>query len=589
MNPENFYLIISYIEIVIYIITIIFLIFCRKSSILAFFIILLVLDIYFETIFSHALVAFRGDFYNALYKIIYHTLPVSLVISYCAIISEFFNKSLKVIPFVFGLLVIALLIADVFTFRQFNTHVTLSDVINFSGDWINSFDMILNFITNDIHIITPIIILLITYSYISFNKAKTRDKMVTWSAMVCFSILFFTMHKPQTTLWDNYFDNILTSSKASVKALKEYSQDYKYRQYSPNILTVPGINLRKNIIIIMVESLSSDYSKLLNGHYDSIPNLDKIAKDNIYFPNYYSEGYNTDTGNFALLNSIPFIHSNSTYYKEKYFYNNLAAVFKKNGYITNVFYSADPIGELNKIWNKSQFTHEYGGYQTFYKNSERLTFNSVPDEDLLDYFVHHLKTSKNQEPFLSLIQTTTTHHPYILPKTHERSFLKTMKYIDTVIPKFIENLRHLNFFDNGILIITGDHRVMLPYTSQEEDTYGKMGVARVPLFIIGLENNYGISQNLPFSHTSLNGLLQYLNLPYAKIYEFNRIPIDKIGVAYEEKPIFYQIHEPEDKVLVLFHEKQFVVHLNGDNTSFDTSIDQKTQDEILSLITWIRN
>ena len=102
---------------------------------------------------------------------------------------------------------------------------------------------------------------------------------------------------------------------------------------------------------------------------------------------------------------------------------------------------------------------------------------------------------------------------------------------------------------------------MLPYTSQEEDTYGKMGVARVPLFIIGLENNYGISQNLPFSHTSLNGLLQYLNLPYAKIYEFNRIPIDKIGVAYEEKPIFYQIHEPEDKVLVLFHEKQFVVHL----------------------------
>ena len=128
---------------------------------------------------------------------------------------------------------------------------------------------------------------------------------------------------------------------------------------------------------------------------------------------------------------------------------------------------------------------------------------------------------------------------------------------------------------------------MNPYTSAERKKFGEFGIARVPLIIVGLEQRYGI-KNVPFSHSSLSGLLQYLNLPAAQIYEFNQLPIEKTGGPFRSKPILYQFHEPADKMLVLFKNKQYSIYLNGDDTYIDGQMDQKMQEDILKEITWIR-
>ena len=137
------------------------------------------------------------------------------------------------------------------------------------------------------------------------------------------------------------------------------------------------------------------------------------------------------------------------------------------------------------------------------------------------------------------------------------------------------------------MIITGDHRAMIPYRIQERNKYGNFGIARVPLIIIGLENNLGIT-DVPFSHSSLSGLLQYINLPVVKMYDFNQLPVRQNNSLTESKPILYQVHEPADLVFVLWNDKQYTVHLDGDDTYIEDCSDQNILDQILKQITWLR-
>jgi hypothetical protein len=48
-----------------------------------------------------------------------------------------------------------------------------------------------------------------------------------------------------------------------------------------------------------------------------------------------------------------------------------------------------------------------------------------------------------------------------------------------------DELLRRHFFDNGVLIVTGDHRKMRPVREEEQDKYGESAKARVPLVVIG--------------------------------------------------------------------------------------------------------
>ena len=559
----------------------------RKVSFFLIGIILPVLLAYHKILINDGLELFRGDFLNTTYKIIYNEYPVALLIAVFATVSLLTKRwYLKIIPFVCGLTLILAVTGDIFTYRQFNTHLIFSDLLNFYKDGADSLHIIKDFLTHNGYVITALVLSCTFFCLASIRTLNKNEKTTALITTGILGLIAALMPVPQSTLWDNVFDNILKVGHTSVNVSKSYSSTYKYLDYEPRIMTVPGLNLKKNVIIVMTESLSSDESRLLNGSFNNLENLDRLALDNIYFSDYYSEGYNTDAGNFTLLTSIPFAH-NTNIFKDLFYSNSLNSHFVANGYTTNLFYTAEPIGNLNKIYDKSKFIKQYSGHESFYENSERLTFNSVPDADLFNFVVKKVKNNDEGRPFLSLIMTTTTHHPYTVPQTHVQNFHEAIRYVDRSIYKFYQDLKENHFFDNGILVITGDHRAMNPYTSAERKKFGEFGIARVPLIIVGLEQKYGI-KDVPFSHSSLSGLLQYLNLPVAQIYEFNQLPIEKTGEPFRSKPILYQFHEPADKMIVLFKNKQYSIYLNGDDTYIDGQMDQKMQEAILKEVTWIR-
>lgn len=549
---------------------------------------------YWEIMKKDAVDNFRGDTLNALYKIFHSEYPVTMIVisfgaaSFC--LKKWYWKLLTSLP---GLLTIALIMADIFTYSQFKTHIIISDIFNFYKDGFDSIHIVIHFIKRNWFIIINFIMALCLFIFMSYaakSDKKGRYQIILTALLLSAGI--YLLPEPQSTLWDSMFDNILHGGHASLNAERQYSGNYKYNEYEPVIRTLNGLNLRKNVIVVMTESLSADESGLLNGSYNNLPNLDRLAQDNLYFSDYYSEGYNTDGGNFAFLTSLPYIHNGkklSEYIQSDHYYSNsITKLFSKYGYVTNLFYTASPIGSLNDIYNKLNFTNQFDGNDSFYDNSERLTFDSVPDGDLFDYVISKIDyIVGGEQPSFSLIMTTTTHAPYIVPKTHEKDFHKVIRYVDQAIYDFYLKLKERRFFDNGLLIITGDHRAMVPYSIQERNKYGNFGIARVPLIIIGLKNNSGIT-DVPFSHSSLSGLLQYINLPTVKMYDFNQLPVKQNDLLTESKPILYQVHEPADQVFVLLNNKQYTVHLDGDDTYIDDCNDQNIRDQILKQITWLR-
>lgn len=552
---------------------------------LIFFIILC----YYQIMNKDATDNFRGDTLNALYKIFHSEYPVTMIVisfgaaSFC--LKKWYWKLLTSLP---GLITIALICADIFTYSQFKTHIIISDIFNFYKDGLDSIHIVIHFIKRNWFIVINLIIALCLFIFIScVAKSDKKGRYQIILTTLLLSAGLYLLPEPQSTLWDSMFDNILRGGRASINAEKRYSENYKYNNYEPTIHTLNGLSLRKNVIVVMTESLSADESELLKGSYNNLPNLDKLARENMYFSDYYSEGYNTDTGNFAFLTSLPYIHDGKLL-SDRYYSNSITKRFSEYGYITNLFYSAHPIGSLNNIYNKLNFTNQFDSNDSFYDNSERLTFDSVPDGDLFDYVISKIDyLAGGEQPSFSLIMTTTTHSPYIVPKTHEKNFHKTIRYVDQAIYDFYLKLKEHRYFDNGILIITGDHRAMIPYRIQERNKYGNFGIARVPLIIIGLENNLGIT-DVPFSHSSLSGLLQYINLPVVKMYDFNQLPVRQNNSLTESKPILYQVHEPADLVFVLWNDKQYTVHLDGDDTYIEDSSDQNILDQILKQITWLR-
>jgi hypothetical protein len=68
-------------------------------------------------------------------------------------------------------------------------------------------------------------------------------------------------------------------------------------------------------------------------------------------------------------------------------------------------------------------------------------------------------------------------------------------------------LKRRGFFDNGLLIITGDHRKMLPVSAPERERYGESAKARVPLLIIGAGARKGEVDDRLFQQADLLRML----------------------------------------------------------------------------------
>ena len=251
-------------------------------------------------------------------------------------------------------------------------------------------------------------------------------------------------------------------------------------QYSFN-----GKFLPMNVVIIIMESFSKEYIGELSENVSYTPFLDSLIRESFVFKNAFANAQKSMDGIPAVLSGIPLMMDNS-YITSPYFTNTtktLAHILRDEGYVTS-FYHGGKTGTMGfDAYAKS------AGYENYY-GKENYT-GPVTDDDghwgIFDepYFLYAAdELNKTKSPFLSVLFSLSSHHPYSVPKELENNFMegtlpihKSVQYADYALKKFFEKASNQPWYKNTLFVITADHTSLA-----EEGFYrNSVGMFQIPI------------------------------------------------------------------------------------------------------------
>lgn len=474
----------------------------------------------------------------------------------------------------FALILFCIYIADIIILLNFNTHLTVTDFQKYASYSLKYIQQILGlraFLL--LLIILPLIGFIYFLIFRSYNITSTRQHLI---AAFVLAILLLTsafnsrVQYVHSWVYKNVIDYNLTVQTES----SEYSESFTKRmRFKNKNICSPHTPEQKNIIILMVESLSSYQSNLFSGIKNWTPHLDGIAENNIHFKNFYANGFNTEDAEIALLTGLLPIYQPSSYSRGggtsfSGFFNvtrSLPNTLNANGYKTEFLTTADLSFADTGKWAKSiGFDYVEGHEHPYYNDWARYHFKAAPDEALYDRTLDRIEKNKNNK-YLIFIKTVSTHHPFVNPENGNRSEAEAFQYADRQIGIFHKNLIDNGFFDNGILIIVGDHHSMIPLKKNEISKFGPMRASsRIPLIISYGDKvkriEYDQYQQTDI-HNSLSNLVS--NKQCYSDWTGDLLGKEKLPPKY----IAYRRGDTRNIISVFYGNADYEVMLDGDSTS----------------------
>jgi phosphoglycerol transferase MdoB-like AlkP superfamily enzyme len=240
-----------------------------------------------------------------------------------------------------------------------------------------------------------------------------------------------------------------------------------------------------NVIFIIWESFTEKAIHISINNREVTPRFNGLKKEGIFFSNVYASGDRTNKGIPAILSGYPampnttIIHSPGKSEKLQV----LSKLFKLREYYTPFFYGGEP--EFANI--KSYLLH--GGFDPIIGKSDFASkdMNSkwgAHDGVVMNRVFENLDAAK--KPFFATWLTLTSHEPFETPVSsvfkgndNTTKFLNSLHYTDGVIGDFIDKCSKQSWWNNTVIIITGDHGHPLPGTGNKADEF------RTPMLWIG--------------------------------------------------------------------------------------------------------
>ncbi|OQW46829.1 MAG: hypothetical protein A4S09_02670 [Proteobacteria bacterium SG_bin7] len=233
---------------------------------------------------------------------------------------------------------------------------------------------------------------------------------------------------------------------------------------------------RRNVILVVMESLSAKFMDTYGSKDHITPNLDRLTNEGLFFRNMFATGTRTVRGLEALTLAVPPTPGQSIVRRpEGKNLFNLGSVFRQRGYKTQFIY-----GGYSYFDNMKEYFIS-NGFEIIDQGSltkEEITFSNawgVCDEDLFkrvekEADLHH----KNKKPFFHVVLTTSNHRPYTypdnkidIPSGSGRG--GAVKYADYAIGEFLKNVERKPWYKNTLFVFASDHNA------------GLSGKAQVPL------------------------------------------------------------------------------------------------------------
>ncbi|MCO4293524.1 sulfatase-like hydrolase/transferase [Solitalea sp. MAHUQ-68] len=223
--------------------------------------------------------------------------------------------------------------------------------------------------------------------------------------------------------------------------------------------------VKKNIVLISVESLSADFLGTFGNTKNITPNLDSLAKHSLLFGNLYASGTRTVRGLEALSMGIAPTPGQSTVKRpDNHNMFTIGSVLRSKGYKTQYVY-----GGYSYFDNMKEF-FSGNGYEVIDRSAipaDKVHYENiwgVADEDLFTLAMEVLdKNSKEGKPFFTQVMTVSNHRPYTYPDgridipSSKQTRDGGVKYTDYAIGKFIREASQKPWFNNTIFVIVADH------------------------------------------------------------------------------------------------------------------------------------
>lgn len=225
-----------------------------------------------------------------------------------------------------------------------------------------------------------------------------------------------------------------------------------------------GPEHRWNVILVCMESMSGSFMSYVGNKSGITPNLDRLAKDSIFFENLYATGTRTVRGMEALTLNLPPTPGQAIIYRpDGIDLTTTFSPFLERNYDCGFFYGGD---------GRFDFMNRYfstAGCRIMDVNAwkkEDVTFKTAwgaCDEDLFRKTILEADADYVAgKPFHFFCMTTSNHRPYDFPSGRidlpSHSGRKAaVKYADWAIGNLIDKASKRPWFKDTLFVIVADH------------------------------------------------------------------------------------------------------------------------------------
>lgn len=454
-------------------------------------------------------------------------------------------------------------------------------------------------------LITTLLIALGYTTFITNNQAEWSANRYNSEISKNGVYSFFAAFRNNQMKYEEFYTSIKNDDAFAIIKNKLNSPNSKYTGDSYSIHrtitdSIPSEE-KKNVVFILVESLSGSFMKEFGNQENITPFLDSLAQKSVFFENLYATGTRTVRGMEAVTLCIPPTPGQSIVKRpENANLYTVNSVFKAKNYDCNFFYGGDGyFDNMNSYFGGNGFHIYDRGRGSVLSDKIKTTRNNIDDSEVTfenawgicdeDIFNKMLKVAdkqyQNKQPFFNFVMTTSNHRPFTYPSgkidipsgTNREG---AVKYTDFAIRELFKKAKSKPWFKNTVFVIIADHCA----SSAGKD---EIDVANyhIPAFIVNLPENSNQKIAKQCSQIDLfPTLFSLLHWNYKSDF-FGKSVLDK---QFEERSLMGTYRKlvlmKKEKVMILSDQKKqaFYTWNKKDNSLKPLPIEKTFLDETIS-------
>ena len=341
------------------------------------------------------------------------------------------------------------------------------------------------------------------YGKVSWYPLRWSDAFATthpFASSVTINPILYSLN----TLKNRDVDIDLEATKAAYSDIVDFLHIDEPNPESLNYKRVAGPNALKlkqpNVVMVILESFASYKSGLGGNPLNPTPVVDALAKDGIYFKNFFTPHTGTARSVFAAMTGLPDIEMVRTSTRNPLAVNQNVIMNAFKGYEKYYFLGGSASwGNIRGLLQRNipgLNLYEEGSY-----NSSDVDVWGISDLDLFKEANGVLKTHTDA-PFFAVIQTSGNHRPYTIPDDNEGFKLNvrdedeivqfgfhssekynSYRFMDHSVGYFMRIARQEKYFENTIFVFFGDHGIYADTGKHTPKSEAQLGLHsyRVPL------------------------------------------------------------------------------------------------------------